>query len=114
MPKGSALFYLGSTWHGGGPNESKNVRTGLINTYCLGWLRQEANQYLETPPEVASKFNPRLRALLGYTPHGCGDDQIGVVDGECDGWMDIPPEPAGRVERGQIGSVADANAQSGD
>ena len=113
MPKGSALFYLGSTWHGGGANESKGARTGLINTYCLGWLRQEANQYLETPPEVASKFNPRLRALLGYTPHGCGDDQIGVFEGECEGWMDIPPEPAWRVERGQIGSAADANAQSG-
>jgi ectoine hydroxylase-related dioxygenase (phytanoyl-CoA dioxygenase family) len=114
MPKGSALFYLGSTWHGGGANESKGVRTGLINTYCLGWLRQEANQYLETPPEVASKFGPRLRALLGYTPHGCGDDQIGSFSGECAGWMDTPPESAWRDGRGQIGSAADAKSQSGN
>ena len=34
MPNGSALFYLGSTWHGGGPNHSQSSRIGLINTYC--------------------------------------------------------------------------------
>ena len=113
MPKGSALFYLGSTWHGGGANESKGARNGLINIYSLGWLRQEANQYLETPPDIAVKFSPRLRALLGYTPHGTGDDQIGVFDGECAGWLDVPPEPAWRDERGQVGSAADAEVQSG-
>jgi hypothetical protein len=114
MPKGSALFYLGSTWHGGGANESNGARAGLINTYCLGWLRQEANQYLETPPEIAIKFSPRLRALLGYTPHGAGDDQIGVFNGECAAWLDIQPEPAWREERGQVGGVAEVKAQSGD
>ena len=62
MPKGSALFYLGSTWHGGGANQSNRPRTGLINTYSLGWLRQESNQYLMTPPEIASRFGERLRA----------------------------------------------------
>lgn len=114
MPKGSALFYLGSTWHGGGANNSEEPRMGLINTYCLGWLRQEANQYLETPPDVAAKFEPRLRALLGYTPHGTGDDPIGVFDGECEGWLDTPPEPAWRADRGQIGREIDVDAQSGD
>jgi len=114
MPKGSALFYLGSTWHGGGANESSGARAGLINTYCLGWLRQEANQYLETPPEIAVKFGPRLRALLGYTPHGTGDDQIGGFDGECPAWLDIPPEPAWLEERGQVGGAAEVKAQSGD
>ena len=114
MPKGSALFYLGSTWHGGGANESNCTRAGLINTYCLGWLRQEVNQYLETPPEIAIKFGPRLRALLGYTPHGAGDDQIGGFNGECGAWLDIPPEPAWREERGQVGGAAEVKAQSGD
>ena len=114
MPKGSALFYLGSTWHGGGANQSNGARAGLINTYCLGWLRQEANQYLEVPPEMAIKFSPRLRALLGYTPHGTGGDQIGVFDGECAAWLDIPPEPSWREARGQVGGAAEAKAQSGD
>jgi ectoine hydroxylase-related dioxygenase (phytanoyl-CoA dioxygenase family) len=113
MPKGSALFYLGSTWHGGGANESDVARFGLINTYCLGWLRQESNQYLETPPDVAARFGPRLRALLGYTPHGSGDDRLGGFDGECVGWVEQPPEPAWSEERGQVGSASDAKAQGG-
>lgn len=113
MPKGSALFYMGSTWHGGGANRSNGPRAGLINTYSLGWLRQESNQYLVTPPEVAAKFGPRLRALLGYTPHGSGDDRIGNFRGDCPAWVETPPEPAWRDERGQVGRQADVDAQAG-
>ena len=113
MPRGSALFYMGSTWHGGGANQSDAPRMGLINTYSLGWLRQESNQYLETPPEVARKFTPRQRALLGYTPHGSGDDRIGNFRGECPAWVETPPEPAWRDERGQVGTAEDAIAQAG-
>ena len=69
-PRGSALFYLGSTWHGGGANRSNAPRTGLINTYALGWLRQEVNQYLEVPPEIAVRYDETVRRLLGYTKHG--------------------------------------------
>lgn len=114
MPKGSALFYMGSTWHGGGANTSDGARAGLINTYSLGWLRQESNQYFETPPEVADKFSPRLRALLGYTPHGSGDDKIGTFDGECSSWVESPPEAAWSDERGQVGGAAQADAQTGE
>lgn len=113
MPKGSALFYMGSTWHGGGANRSDAPRMGLINVYSLGWLRQESNQYLTTPPEVAAQFSPRLRTLLGYTPHGSGDDRIGKFCGECPAWVDTPPEPAWRDERGQVSTAADAKAQAG-
>ncbi|MGD8579528.1 MAG: phytanoyl-CoA dioxygenase family protein [Lysobacterales bacterium] len=113
MPKGSVLLYLGSTWHGGGANRSDGPRLGLINTYSLGWLRQETNQYLDTPPEVAARFGPRLRALLGYTPHGSGDDRIGNFRGDCPAWLDTPPEPSWRDERGQVGTTADAKAQDG-
>lgn len=113
MPKGSALFYMGSTWHGGGANKSNGPRTGLINTYSLGWLRQESNQYLMTPPEIAVGFSPRLRALLGYTPHGTGDDRIGNYRGDCPAWLSEPPRAAWRGERGQVGGAADVKAQSG-
>ncbi len=113
MPRGSALFYMGSTWHGGGANQSNAPRMGLINTYSLGWLRRESNQYLETPPEVAGRFGPRLRALLGYTPHGSGDDRIGNFRGDCPAWVETPPEPAWRDERGQVGTATDAKAQAG-
>ena len=69
MPAGSALFYLGSLWHGGGANRSDKRRMGLINTYSLGWLRQETNQYLAVPPEVAAQYPPRIRRLIGYARH---------------------------------------------
>jgi len=114
MPKGSVLFYMGSTWHGGGANRSNGARAGLINTYSLGWLRQESNQYLTTPPEVAAKFEPRLRALLGYTPHGSGDDRIGMFRGDCAAWVDPPPVERWRAPRGQVGSAKDVAAQAGE
>ena len=113
MPNGSALFYLGSTWHGGGPNHSQSSRIGLINTYCLGWLRQESNQYFENPPSIARDFSPTLRALLGYSPHGSGDDEIGTFVGECDGWLDTPPRVAWRDERGQLGGEDNVTEQMG-
>jgi ectoine hydroxylase-related dioxygenase (phytanoyl-CoA dioxygenase family) len=70
MPKGSALLYMGSLWHGGGANRSSGPRLGLINTYALGWLRQEVNQYLAVPPEIAAQYDETIRCLLGYTKHG--------------------------------------------
>jgi hypothetical protein len=113
MTRGSALFYMGSTWHGGGANQSAKPRLGLINTYSLGWLRQESNQYLETPPEIAAEFGVRLRALLGYTAHGSGDDQIGKFRGECAAWVDTSADPKWQDKRGQVGSASDVKAQDG-
>ena len=69
MPKGSVLFYLGTTWHGGGANMSTAPRAGLINTYALGWLRQEENQYLNVPREIADKHSQKIRDLMGYRMH---------------------------------------------
>ena len=70
MPKGSVLFYLGSTLHGGGANKTDTPRTGLINTYALGWLRQEENQYLNVPREIAEGYPEHIRRLMGYQMHG--------------------------------------------
>ncbi|MEQ8653257.1 MAG: phytanoyl-CoA dioxygenase family protein [Kiloniellales bacterium] len=70
MPAGSALFYLGNTFHGGGANRSDKPRMALINTYSLGWLRQEENMYLSVPPEVAAGLPDDLRRLIGYQGHG--------------------------------------------
>ena len=70
MPKGSALFYLGSTWHGGGANHSDKPRVGIITTYALGWLRQEVNHYLTVPRERAEGFSRTVQNLMGYRGHG--------------------------------------------
>lgn len=66
MKAGSVLIYSGSVIHGGGANQSGADRLGLNITYALGWLRQEENQYLSCPPEIAKDFDPELQALLGY------------------------------------------------
>ena len=70
MTKGSLLLYLGSVLHGGGANETDTPRMGLINTYALGWLRQEENHYLAIPREIADTYPDHIRKLMGYEPHG--------------------------------------------
>jgi ectoine hydroxylase-related dioxygenase (phytanoyl-CoA dioxygenase family) len=66
MAEGSVLVYTGSVFHGGGHNHSDDDRVGLNITYALGWLRQEENQYLSTPPELARHLEPGLQELIGY------------------------------------------------
>jgi ectoine hydroxylase-related dioxygenase (phytanoyl-CoA dioxygenase family) len=66
MPKGSVLLYVGSLYHGGGPNRSSSWRTGINVGYTLSWLRQEENQYLACPPEVARELPEALARLAGY------------------------------------------------
>ena len=70
MPKGSVLVYLGTAFHGGGANRSNRPRMGLVNTYSLGWLRQEENQYLSVPREIADSYPEPIRRLMGYQGHG--------------------------------------------
>lgn len=67
MSRGSVLLYSGSVLHSGGENRTEASRMGLNITYCLGWLRQEENQYLSCPPHVAKDLSPDLQELLGYT-----------------------------------------------
>ena len=69
MSPGSALVYLGSVTHAGGANLSQQCRTGLVFSYCLGWLKQYENAFLSFPPEVATQFPENIRQLLGYRIH---------------------------------------------
>jgi hypothetical protein len=66
MPAGSLLLYLGSTLHGGGENRSTKPRMALVNTYALGWLRQEENQYLSVPRRIVESYPRIVQDLLGY------------------------------------------------
>ena len=69
MPRGSALVYLGSVTHCGGANRSQAPRSGLILSYCLGWLKQYENAFLAYPPNVAREFPAAIRDLIGYRIH---------------------------------------------
>ena len=66
MTKGSVLLYTGSIFHGGGANTTKTSRIGMNVGYSLGWLRQEENQYLACPPEIARTLPEGLLRLMGY------------------------------------------------
>src|SRR5215475_1558232 len=66
MPRGSVLVWHGSLWHGGGGNRSDRRRVGIAMNYCAGWIRQQENQQLGIPRQIAAGFPPRLRRLCGY------------------------------------------------
>ena len=77
MERGSVLLYVGSLYHGGGPNQSDADRVGVNITYSVGWLRQEENQFLTVPLEIARELPERLQRLLGYS---LGAYALGYVD----------------------------------
>jgi ectoine hydroxylase-related dioxygenase (phytanoyl-CoA dioxygenase family) len=66
MARGSVLIWHGSLWHGGGANRTDAPRVGIAMNYCAGFVRQQENQQLGIPREVAATFSPRLRELVGY------------------------------------------------
>ena len=82
MTAGSVLLFTGSVLHGGGANRSDGVRMGLNVDYCLDWLRQEENQYLSCPPEIARNLPQSLTDLIGYT---AGGYVLGYYTEPCEG-----------------------------
>ncbi len=77
MDAGSVLLYTGSLYHGGGENRTDRVRRGMNITYNLAWLRQEENQYLTVPPDVAATLDDDLLRLIGYQR---GAYALGYID----------------------------------
>ena len=70
MEAGSVLIWLGGTLHAGGANTSSDWRYGVILTYSVGWLRQEENQSLAVPEEMAREFPQDLLDMIGNTMNG--------------------------------------------
>lgn len=94
MKAGSVLMWLGSTFHGGGQNVSKDsVRTGCIISISRGYLRQEENQYLAVPRETVAELPKEIQGLLGYAP---SNPYMGWV--EYDGEMADPSVVLGDTE----------------
>ena len=93
MARGSILFYTGSVYHGGGANRSGATRVGVNITYNLSWLRQEENQYLAVPPEIARDLPEDLLRLMGYQR---GAYALGYVGDLMDPIAVLRPELAGR------------------
>lgn len=66
MKRGSVLVWNGSLWHGGGANQTDEPRLGIAMNYCAGFIRQQENQQLGVPRDVAAEFPERLQRLIGY------------------------------------------------
>ena len=89
MARGSVLLYTGSVYHGGGANRTSATRCGINITYNLSWLRQEENQYLATPLEIARTLPVELLRLMGYAR---GAYALGYVDDLRDPIEIVKPE----------------------
>jgi ectoine hydroxylase-related dioxygenase (phytanoyl-CoA dioxygenase family) len=77
MARGSVLIWHGSLWHGGGANTTDQRRVGIAMNYCAGYIRQQENQQLGIPREVAAGFEERLQRLCGYSVY---NGLIGHID----------------------------------
>jgi len=66
MPKGSVCLIVGTIYHGGGSNQSKDRRWALTINYCDGSLRQQENLMLSVSREKAAEFSPELQDMIGY------------------------------------------------
>jgi ectoine hydroxylase-related dioxygenase (phytanoyl-CoA dioxygenase family) len=77
MAPGSAVFFLGSLWHGGGANRSEHARLAVTGQYCEPWLRQQENFFLELTKEQARDLREPIRSMVGYSIH---PPFMGMVD----------------------------------
>lgn len=105
MDPGSVLIFLGSTAHGGGPNTTRSPRTGMIVSYCLGWLKPFENQWLVYPPQIARGFSPELARMVGYQQHR---PNLGNYEGQCPSVLlrGIADEPLAAIDNLQPAQAA--------
>lgn len=78
MPQGSVIFFLGTTWHGGGQNRSESARFAITHQYCEAYMRQQENYLLELSKETVCNLSPELQSLVGYSIY---PPFMGMVDG---------------------------------
>jgi hypothetical protein len=102
MPAGSILLFDSALWHAGGANRTEARRWAIACYYCVGWMRQQENQLLGVPSELARRMPRRLQQLCGWSVwqgqygHVDNHDPIEALGGERARpmiWEDPPPKP---------------------
>ncbi len=102
MPAGSALIFLGSTYHAGGANVTESEwRTAAGLALDASNVRQEENMYLALKPEVVASYPEEIQRLLGWS---AGAHFMGWV--EVDGQMIDPIHLLRQTDRATVASVA--------
>ncbi len=69
-PAGSMAIWLSNTWHRVGPNTTNRPRRAILSYYTRCWIKPFADSRSMVTPEMAQRFSPTLRYLLGFSAHG--------------------------------------------
>ncbi|CAI0644301.1 unnamed protein product [Colletotrichum noveboracense] len=78
MDKGDAFIMLASAYHAGGHNTTQNEKRLVFATFSIrGYLRQEENQYLSVPQDIAKNYDRPIQEYMGYA---MSDPACGYVD----------------------------------
>ncbi len=82
MKAGSAVIWLGATWHAGGAYTapSGDTRRVAIFNFCRGVFRQQENQMAGITHEQAADMPKAVQKLLGYTMSDTGLGYSGGQD----------------------------------
>lgn len=95
MKAGSALIFLGSTFHAGGANATASeYRTAAGMALDASNVRQEENMYLSLSSEQVASYPEQIQRLLGWS---AGTNHMGWV--EVDGQMIDPIHLLGDKDR---------------
>jgi ectoine hydroxylase-related dioxygenase (phytanoyl-CoA dioxygenase family) len=65
-PRGSVLFFLGSTWHEIGVNRNGRRRWGIIATYCRWWVKPTYD-YTRCGRDIYRLLSSEQKQLYGFT-----------------------------------------------
>jgi ectoine hydroxylase-related dioxygenase (phytanoyl-CoA dioxygenase family) len=95
MKAGSALIFLGSTFHAGGANTTTGeYRTAASIALDAANMRQEENMYLSLSSDLVASYPEQIQRLLGWS---AGTNHMGWV--EIDGQMVDPIHLLGDKDR---------------
>ena len=68
MEKGDGFIMLASAYHGGGFNTTTDEQRLLFATFIVrGYLRQEENQFLAVPADIARRYDREIQEYMGYS-----------------------------------------------
>ena len=77
LEPGDGFIMLSSCYHGGSANTTADEERLLFSCFMTrGYLRQEENQYICVPVEVAKELPLRLQKLIGYAVSEVGNSFI--------------------------------------
>jgi ectoine hydroxylase-related dioxygenase (phytanoyl-CoA dioxygenase family) len=106
MKTGSALIFLGSTYHAGGSNSTQSeYRTAVGLALDASNVRQEENMYLSLTSREVASYPEQIQRLLGWS---AGTNHMGWV--EVDGQMIDPIQLLGDLDRAHLVGVGAAAA----